>query len=115
MIFYIVIRYHVIRYYVTFLRKPGVAYLFRHSSRIISQIKLLDLLEQFSKVKSKVDLTSNRVDENLNRLKTLIQKEDLNRAITLEKLDRQTTHLNDELNMTSSTLAKAEKIMNMEF
>ena len=66
-------------------------------------------MEQFSKVKSKVDLTSNRVDENLNRLKTLIQKEDLNRAITLEKLDRQTTHLNDELNMTSSTLAKAEK------
>lgn len=66
-------------------------------------------MEQFSKVKSKVDLSSNRVDENLNRLKTLIQKEDLTRAITLEKLERQTTHLNDELNLTSSTLAKAEK------
>lgn len=71
--------------------------------------KLTSLLENFSKVKSKVDMSSNRVDENLNRLKTLIQKEDLTRAITLEKLDRQTTHLNDELNLTSSTLAKSEK------
>ena len=71
--------------------------------------KLLDLLDQFSKVKSKVDMSSNRADENLNRLKTLIQKEDLTRAITLEKLDRQITHLNDELNVTSSTLAKTEK------
>ena len=71
--------------------------------------KLLDLLDQFSKVKSKVDMSSNRADENLNRLKTLIQKEDLTRAITLEKLDRQITHLNDELNVTSSTLAKTER------
>ena len=39
----------------------------------------------------------------------MIQKEDLTRAITLEKIERQTTHLNDELNLTSSTLAKAEK------
>ena len=54
-------------------------------------------------------MSSNRADENLNRLKTLIQKEDLTRAITLEKLDRQITHLNDELNVTSSTLAKTEK------
>ena len=33
----------------------------------------------------------------------------MTRAITLEKLERQTTHLNDELNLTSSTFAKAEK------